>query len=82
MVTLEKVEKVNIQPKGPRHLDQPDEIILKNLISKHQELTDSPIALDILNEWETQLDYFVKVMPLEYKRALDEIHAATIKEVA
>jgi glutamate synthase (NADPH/NADH) large chain len=82
MVTLEKVEKENIQPKGPRHLDQPDETILKNLISKHQELTDSSIAKDILNDWEKELDKFVKVMPNEYKRALNDMHKATIKEVA
>jgi len=82
MVTLEKVEKENIQPKGPRHLDQPDETILKNLIGKHQELTDSSIAKDILNDWEKELDKFVKVMPNEYKRALNDMHKATIKEVA
>jgi glutamate synthase (NADPH/NADH) large chain len=82
MVTLEKVERENIQPKGPRHLDQPDEIILKNLIGKHQELTDSSIAKDILNDWEKELDKFIKVMPNEYKRALNDMHKATIKEVA
>ena len=82
MVTLEKVERENIQPKGPRHLDQPDETILKNLIGKHQELTDSSIAKDILTDWEKELDKFIKVMPNEYKRALNDMHKATIKEVA
>tara|TARA_B100000035_G_scaffold315463_1_gene336545 strand:- start:5117 stop:9742 length:4626 start_codon:yes stop_codon:yes gene_type:complete len=82
MVTLEKVEKENIQPKGPRHLDQSDETILKNLIGKHQKLTDSSIAKDILHDWEKELDKFIKVMPNEYKRALNDMHKATIKEVA
>ena len=82
MVTLEKIERENIQPKGPRHLDQPDETILKNLIGKHQELTDSSIAKDILTDWEKELDKFIKVMPNEYKRALNDMHKATIKEVA
>ena len=82
MVTLEKVERENIQPKGPRHLDQSDETILKNLIGKHQELTDSSIAKDILTDWEKELDKFIKVMPNEYKRALNDMHKATIKEVA
>ena len=67
---------------GPRHLDQPDETILKNLIGKHQELTDSSIAKDILTDWEKELDKFIKVMPNEYKRALNDMHKATIKEVA
>ena len=82
MVTLEKIERENIQPKGPRHLDLPDETILKNLIGKHQELTDSSIAKDILTDWEKELDKFIKVMPNEYKRALNDMHKATIKEVA
>ena len=82
MVTLSKVEKESMQAKGPRHLEQSDELILKNLIMKHRELTDSPIAIDILENWDFNLQHFVKVMPDEYERALNEIHAATIKEVA
>jgi glutamate synthase (NADPH/NADH) large chain len=48
MVDLEKVEKENVQPKGPRHLDMADEVILKNLVENHERYTQSPIAKLIL----------------------------------
>jgi glutamate synthase (NADPH/NADH) large chain len=82
MVTLEKVAKENVQPKGAKHLNLSDETILKQLIVNHHKYTDSSIAIDILNNWDTAIGNFVKVMPIEYKRALNELHAATIKEVA
>ena len=82
MVTLEKVVKENEQAKGPKHLNLTDEIILKKLITSHHVFTSSPIAIDILNNWDISLNQFVKVMPIEYKRALNELHAEIIKEVA
>ncbi|NCW09861.1 MAG: glutamate synthase subunit alpha, partial [Gammaproteobacteria bacterium] len=82
MVDLEKVEKENVQPKGPRHLDMADEVILKNLVENHERYTQSPIAKSILEDWENQLNYFVKVMPHEYRRALNEMHQAKTKEAA
>ena len=82
MVTLEKVVKENEQVKGPKHLNLTDEIILKKLITSHHVFTSSPIAIDILNNWDISLNQFVKVMPIEYKRALNELHAEIIKEVA
>jgi len=82
MVTLEKVVKENEQAKGPKHLNLTDEVILKKLITSHHVFTNSPIAIDILNNWDILLNQFVKVMPIEYKRALNELHAETIKEVA
>ena len=82
MVDFEKVEKENVQPKGPRHLDMADEVILKNLVENHERYTQSPIAKSILEDWENQLNYFVKVMPHEYRRALNEMHQAKTKEAA
>ena len=82
MVTLEKVVKESVQVKGPKHLNLTDETILNKLIANHHQFTNSTIAGDILNKWETSIEKFVKVMPNEYRRALDELHAQTIKEVA
>ncbi len=82
MVDLEKLEKENVQPKGPRHLDMADEVILKNLVENHERYTQSPIAKSILEDWENQLNYFVKVMPHEYRRALNEMHQVKTKEAA
>ncbi|HZU26930.1 MAG TPA: glutamate synthase large subunit [Bryobacteraceae bacterium] len=43
---------------------------LQTLISRHAELTGSPRARWILENWETMLPQFVKVFPHEYRRAL------------
>ena len=48
---------------------------LKMLIEKHHHYTASPRAKDILNNWDAYLPKFVKVMPVEYRRALLEMQA-------
>jgi glutamate synthase (NADPH/NADH) large chain len=82
MVTLEKVEKENIETDKPQHLNLADEIILKTLIENHCQYTRSNIANKILNQWDVELENFVKVMPIEYKRALNEMKETKKKEVA
>ena len=82
MITLEKVVKENVQAKGAQHLDQPDEVILKNLLEAHYQNTQSDVAQTILENWDQSLDQFIKVMPNEYRRALNEIYEKTNKEVA
>ena len=47
--------------------------ILKQLIEKHFQYTDSEVANNILNDWDNQINNFVKVMPTDYKRVLEEI---------
>jgi glutamate synthase (NADPH/NADH) large chain len=54
-----------------------DILELKSLISKHQQYTGSTVASAILNNWEQSLAQFVKVMPTDYKRVLNERAAAT-----
>jgi len=44
--------------------------ILHRLISRHSELTGSPQAKWILQNWDATLPKFVKVFPHEYKRVL------------
>ncbi|MHC5215917.1 glutamate synthase large subunit [Enterococcus sp. LJL128] len=43
-----------------------DDSILKELIEKHNEYTESEKAQTILNDWETERKHFVKVYPKEY----------------
>ena len=47
---------------------------LKELIEKHYTYTDSEVAKFILNDWDDQIDNFVKVMPTDYKRVLEEMN--------
>ena len=50
-----------------------DAIRLKQLIAQHVHYTDSPVARNILENWEAYLPQFVKIMPVEYRRALLEM---------
>jgi glutamate synthase (NADPH/NADH) large chain len=49
---------------------------LRKLIERHQRLTGSEVARQILDSWETQLGAFVKVMPTDYKRVLEAQRSA------
>jgi len=63
------------------HLNKADEQVLREFISNHRQHTGSIRAKDILDNWAQYLPKFVKVMPTEYRRALQEI-AAQQKEAA
>ncbi|QEG37648.1 glutamate synthase-related protein [Bythopirellula goksoeyrii] len=64
MVELEKVE------------EEEDINELRELIEMHQNYTDSTVAGEILDRWDESLPQFVKVMPTDYKRVLQEQKAA------
>ena len=61
------------------HLNQADEQALREQIEKHLHYTNSPRAKHILDNWSVYLHKFIKVMPTEYRRALQEIAAQNIK---
>ena len=46
---------------------------LKALIEKHVLYTNSNRGKELLENWETSLNNFVKVMPTEYKHALKRL---------
>ncbi|MFW2439714.1 MAG: glutamate synthase large subunit [Arenicellales bacterium] len=50
-----------------------DAIRLQQLIKQHLHYTNSNRAREILENWSEFLPRFVKVMPVEYRRALQEI---------
>ncbi len=52
-----------------------DALRLKQLIAQHLHYTNSEVAKRILDNWEAMLPKFVKVMPVEYRRALQEMQA-------
>jgi len=45
---------------------------LSELIQKHHRYTGSQRAREVLDNWETYLPKFMKVIPYEYKRVLEE----------
>ncbi len=52
--------------------DKSDINELQGLISNHLLLTNSTLASKILTHWEEYLPKFVKVIPFEYKKVLEE----------
>ncbi|MDD5568289.1 MAG: glutamate synthase large subunit [Candidatus Omnitrophica bacterium] len=51
---------------------QQDAQTIKGLLANHYRYTLSPLAKKISDNLKQELKYFVKVMPLEYKRILEE----------
>jgi glutamate synthase (NADPH/NADH) large chain len=62
------MEMVELEPVcEPKDVEQ-----LQRLIDNHREYTDSAVAARVLSDWESSLSRFRKVMPIDYKRALQE----------
>ncbi|MDR6758802.1 glutamate synthase (NADPH/NADH) large chain [Mycoplana sp. BE70] len=59
-----------------------DEERLYQLISNHLHYTDSKRAKDILDHWADYRPKFRKVMPVEYRRALEEMERMNMAEAA
>jgi glutamate synthase (NADPH/NADH) large chain len=55
--------------------------ILKKLIEDHHKWTGSLQARHLLDQWEVSRSKFVKVFPIEYKRALAEMALKTAQDV-
>ncbi|NBX24272.1 MAG: hypothetical protein EBR52_09300, partial [Microbacteriaceae bacterium] len=65
--------KVNMEMVALEELDQGDLDYVKSRIEKHVEYTDSARGKEILAAWPSEQKKFVKVMPIDYKRALAEL---------
>jgi glutamate synthase (NADPH) large chain len=52
---------------------------LHHLIARHARFTGSTLAEKILADWKTWYPKFRKVMPVEYRRALNELKAAAMQ---
>ena len=51
-------------------LDDVEEVLLvRDLIQKHKNYTDSAVAHELLENWEDTVRHFKRVMPRDYKRA-------------
>jgi glutamate synthase (NADPH/NADH) large chain len=56
-----------------------DSIRLKQLVQSHLHYTNSSVAQKILDNWADYLPKFVKVMPVDYRRALLEMQVEQAK---
>jgi glutamate synthase (NADPH/NADH) large chain len=53
---------------------------LKSLIARHQQYTNSEQAKRILNHWDEYVEKFIKVVPIEYKKVLQEKKIAELNK--
>ncbi len=64
--------KCNMEMVALEKIAAPDIETIKNLLANHYKYTQSPKAKEIVDNFHKYADIFIKVMPLEYKRILEE----------
>ncbi len=75
---LEHKGRVDVHTDMSKH----DEERLLQLIQNHLDYTGSERARQIIDNWPIHRAKFVKIMPVEYKRALKEMEAARTMQAA
>jgi len=70
------LEMVDLEPV----IDEQDKNTLKRLIENHVKYTGSQHAQEILSSWAETLPRFVKVMPIDYRKALERIKKEESRE--
>ncbi|MEU6724226.1 glutamate synthase large subunit [Nonomuraea wenchangensis] len=74
-----KPERVNREMVAVEELSAADAEFLKEVVEKHFAETGSPVAKELLADWEAALGRFGKIMPTDYKRVLAAAEAARIE---
>ena len=68
------VQRCNKEMVGLEKLEESEDLVqVKTLVEKHYKLTGSLQAKRVLDDWNALLPKFVKVMPTDYKRALEQL---------
>ncbi len=75
-VALEEIAPTGIDADDLQDMMNHDEARLRTLIERHRHYTGSAVAAELLADWEATRKRFVKVMPVDYRRALTEMAAA------
>ncbi len=70
------MESIELEKPDTQDLD-----IISELIQNHFTFTSSEIAKKIINNWENESKLFVKVMPTEYKLALEKLAQEKINQI-
>lgn len=74
---VSNVVKANkADPAIPLHQGKSDEEVLKTLLTRHLNMTSSKVAKKILENFDVELQHFVKVFPVEYFNALNAMKEA------
>ena len=75
-------DQCNMETIGLERMGEADEAELERLLNNHARLTGSPIADHVLASWESVKAQFIKVMPTDYKRVLEQRAQAARMSVA
>ena len=67
------LEMVDLEPLRRRE----DIELVRDLLIQHAACTGSPVAMRLLKEWESAVEMFVTVMPIDYRRVLNEQNPAS-----
>ena len=70
------LETIELEKPGDQDID-----IIKGLVQNHFTHTNSSIAKEILTNWNSCKEFFVKVMPTEYKKALEKLAEEKINQI-
>jgi glutamate synthase domain-containing protein 3 len=54
--------------------------VLRRMLERHLAHTGSPRARMLLENWESHLPFFVKVMPIEYRKSLERMRMEAAME--
>jgi glutamate synthase domain-containing protein 3 len=65
-------ERCNMDIVAFEALEADDIDWLKTHLARHVEFTQSAVAAEILAHWDTAVKKFIKVMPVDYRRVLDQ----------
>ncbi|WP_373055800.1 glutamate synthase large subunit [Zunongwangia sp. H14] len=69
----------NMEMIGLENPSEENQEELLSLIENHYRYTESDVAREILDNWEENKNKFIKVMPVEYKKALQKIEEEKMK---
>ena len=66
-------EHCNLEMVGLEKLSSEDTVEVERLIRQHFRYTQSRLAKEFLDNFNLRINKFIKVMPIEYKRILEEL---------
>ena len=58
----------------PRNASEADIKKVHQLVQRHHQYTGSAVAERLLDQWDTAVRRFVKVLPTEYRKVLERLH--------
>jgi glutamate synthase domain-containing protein 2/glutamate synthase domain-containing protein 1/glutamate synthase domain-containing protein 3 len=64
-------DRCNQELVGLEALEPADVRVVHELVQEHERRTDSSVAARLLDDWELAVQHFVKVMPHDYRAALE-----------